>query len=569
MKRQILGFVIATVMVGSVPAAEIAADLILTGGKVKTPTGWAEALAVRDGVIIAVGTAEEIDALRIWRTQLIDLKGDTVLPGLHDTHVHPLYAGLSARRCQIKQGSSMNEMQASVKACVDKAAPGAWITGGQWDASAIGQVPNSAMLDAVAPNNPVLLVDTSGHSSLANTLALKAAGITRATPNPPNGIIERDGRAEPTGVFREDAMLLASKPVPEPTDEEVREALKWALDTMVAFGITSFTEADMGFVAGSEKEIRAYAALADSGALKQRARMCMQWSPGNKADEDVIMARNLYARDRVAPVCVKMILDGVPTDSHTAAMLEPYGSEIEGRTDDAARYGMLLVEQTVLDEAVTRFDRMGLSVKFHAAGDGAVHAGLNAIEAARKANGFSGLLHDVGHCTFVAKSDVGRARALGAVFEVSPYLWSPSPINDDIIKAIGDARIDRVWPVKELIESGALVVPGSDWSVVPSVSPWIGMETLVTRQEPGGSEETYGRAEAITLNQAFDMFTVNSAHYAGTANRVGRIEPGMLADVIVVDQDPFAVPVTQVHATKVKMTFIGGEKVFDAAATPK
>ncbi len=471
MKHEILGIAMATLMIGQVQANEIAADLILTGGKIKTPSGWVEALAVRDGVIVAVGSAQEVDALRIWRTQVIDLKGDTVLPGLHDTHVHPLYAGLSARRCQIKQGSTLKEMQASVKACVDKAATGAWITGGQWDASALGRAPTSAMLDAVSPNNPVLLVDTSGHSSLANTLALKAADITRDTQNPPNGIIERSVNGEPTGVFREDAMLLASKPVPEPTDEEVRAALKWALDTMVTFGITSFTEADMGFIAGNEKEIRAYAGLADSGELKQRARLCMQWSPGNTEDEAVIMTRNLYARDRVAPVCVKMILDGVPTDSHTAAMLEPYGSKIEGRTDDAARYGMLLVEQKVLNEAVTRFDDMGLAVKFHAAGDGAVHAGLNAIEAARKANGFSGLLHDVAHCTFVAKADVGRARALGAVFEVSPYLWFPSPINDDIIKAIGDERIDRVWPVRELIESGALVVPGSDWSVVPSASP--------------------------------------------------------------------------------------------------
>jgi hypothetical protein len=568
MKRQILGIAIATLMIGPLAAAEIAADLILTGGKVKTATGWAEALAVRDGVIVAVGTVEEVDALRIWRTQVIDLKGDTVLPGLHDTHVHPLYAGLSARRCQIEQGSTLKQMQASVKSCVDRAAPGAWITGGQWDASAIGRVPTSAMLDAVSPDNPVLLVDTSGHSSLANTLALHAAGITRDTPNPANGIIEHDTSGEPTGVFREEAMVLAAKPVPEPTDSEVREALKWALDTMVAFGITSFTEADMGFTAGGDKEIRAYAALADSGELKQRARLCMSWAPGNAANEAVIAARNLYARDRVNPDCIKIILDGVPTDSHTAAMLEPYGSKMEGRNDDAARYGMLLVDQKILDEAVTRFDRMGLAVKFHAAGDGAVHAGLNAIEATRNTNGFSGVLHDLGHCTFVAKPDVGRARALAAVFEVSPYLWSPSPINDDIIKAIGDARMDRVWPVKELIESGALVVPGSDWSVVPSASPWIGMETLVTRQESGGSNRTYGKAEAITLAQAFDLFTVNAARYVGAANRLGSIEPGLLADVIVVNQNPFAVPITQVHATWVKAVFIGGEKVFDAAAVP-
>ncbi len=564
MKRQLLGCAIAMLLIGPAHAVEVAADLILTHGKVKTATGWAEALAVRDGVIIAVGTAEDIDAYRIWRTQVIDLKGDTVLPGLHDTHVHPLYAGLSERQCRITQGSTLKQLQASVKACADKSAAGAWITGGQWDASAIGRVPNLAMLDSVAPHNPVLVVDTSGHSSLANSMALAAAGITRDTPDPKGGIIERDARGEPTGVFREEAMVLVAKPVPPPTDEDVRAALQWAVDTMIAFGITSFTEADMGFAAGGDKEIRAYAALADAGTLKQRARLCMSWAPGNAANEAVIASRNLYTRDRVNPDCIKIILDGVPTDSHTAAMLEPYGSKLEDRTDDAARYGMLLVDQPVLNDAVTRFDRMGFAVKFHAAGDGAVHAGLNAIEAARKANGFSGQMHDVGHCTFVAKQDVPRALPMGAIFEVSPYLWFPSPINDDIIQAVGDERMERVWPVKELIDSGALVVPGSDWSVVPSASPWIGMETLVTRQNPGGSEKTYGKAEAITLEQAFDLFTVNSARYAGAANKIGRIEPGMLADIIVVDQNPFAVPITQVHATQVKMTFIGGEKVYEA-----
>ncbi|MBI1732340.1 MAG: amidohydrolase [Gammaproteobacteria bacterium] len=564
MKRHLIAWVMATVVAVPAMATHLAAELILTGGRVRTPSGWAEAVAVRDGVIIAVGTAEEVNVYRVWRTQVDDLRGDTLLPGLHDTHVHPLYAGLSEQRCRIEQGSDLKQLQASVRACAARAAPGAWITGGQWDASALGRVPDSGMLDAVSPDNPVLLVDTSGHSSLANTPALRAAGITRDTPNPPGGIIERDSRGEPTGVFREEALVLAAKPVPPPTDEEVRAAIKWATHEMLSHGITSFTEADMGFAAGGDREIRAYAALADSGELKQRARLCISWAPGDPAKEATVAARNVYARDRVDTDCVKIVLDGVPTDSHTAAMLEPYGSEMVGRTDDAARFGMLLVEPKVLNEAVMRFDRMGLAVKFHAAGDAAVRASLDAIEAARTANGFSGLMHDVAHCTFVAQADVGRAREIGATFEVSPYLWSPSPINNDIIRAIGDARMDRVWPVKELLESGALVVPGSDWSVVPSASPWIGLETLVTRERPGGSPDSYGKNEAITLKQAFDMFTVNAARYAGAGHLVGRIEPGMLADVIVVNQNPFEVPVTQVHATRVKRAYIGGERVYDA-----
>jgi hypothetical protein len=545
------------------------ADLIMTNGQVKTPSGWAEALAIRDGIIVAVGEAKTIESMRDQETEILDLGGDTVLPGLHDVHVHPLFAGLRENECKIPQGSSLEEIQRKMKDCVDRSDPGEWVTGGQWDASAIGQAPNRSMLDLVAPDNPVLLDDTSGHSSLANSKALKTAGVTKGTPDPEGGIIERDAAGVPTGVLRESAIELVRKHVPPPTEQNVQRSLEWSLNTMLSHGITSFTEASVGFSAGSWKELDAYVALADAGILKQRARLCLTWVPGNEESDTVIARRNQYARNRVSPDCVKIFLDGVPTDSHTAAMLQPYAGTVAGREDEASRSGMLLVEQSALDEAVTRFDRMGLTVKFHAAGDAAVRAGLNAIAAARKINGFSSQMHNVGHCTFVAKEDIARARAIGATFEVSPYLWGPSPINNDITAAVGDEIIKRVWPVREMIESGALVVPGSDWAVVPSVNPWIGVETLVTREVPGGSEKTFGKGEAISLDQAIDLFTFNSARQVGMADRVGRIEPGMLADVIVLDQNPFKVPITRVHETKVKMTFIAGEKVFDAASPPK
>ncbi len=547
------------------PAPIGVADLILTHGHIRTPGGWAEALAVSRGVIVAVGDASSIDSRRTSSTRVIDLGGATVLPGLHDVHVHPIYAGLSERRCRIAQGSTLKDTQAKVLACVKNTAPDAWITGGQWDASALKRIPNHAALDAVAPNNPVYLEDTSGHSVWVNSKALALAGITRQTPNPPGGIIERDKSGEPTGVLRESAVDIVFKQVPAPTQQQVNDALAWSAKTMLSFGITSFTEAAVGFSAGQEKELRAYDAVADAGLLRQRARLCLTWSP-DEHFETVLASRNSFARDRVAPNCVKIFLDGVPTDSHTAAMLEPYQGTIPGRTDEAARMGMLMVEQTKLNEAVTRFDRMGLTVKFHAAGDAAVRAGLTAIEAARKANGFSAQMHNVAHCTFVSREDIGRARAIGATFEVSPYLWGPTPINDDITAAVGPEVIKRVWPVREMIESGALVVPGSDWSVVPSVSPWIGLETLVTREKPGGSDQSFGKSEAISLDQAFDLFTVNSARQEGAADRIGHVENGMLADLIVVDRNPFDVPIREVHATTVRMTFINGELVYDASS---
>jgi len=542
------------------------ADLVMINGDIKTPSGWAMAVAIRGGMIVAVGSSETVLMLKGENTKVIDLGGDTVLPGLNDLHVHPLYAGIRARECSIPQGSTLTQTQKIVKACVAKAGPGKWITGGQWDTPALGQAPDRQMLDSVAPDNPILLEDTSGHSAWVNSKALKIAGMNKDTPDGEGGIIERDANGNPTGVLRELAIEKVRKFIPPYSDEEVRSALAWSLHKMLSYGITSFTEASVGFTAGSEKELRAWTALADNGTLKQRVRLCLTWAQDNTEAEDVIRARNLWARERLHPDCVKIFLDGVPTDSHTAAMLEPYQGTVEGRDDKASRYGMLLVDQDLLNRTVTRLDRMGMTVKFHAAGDAAVRAGLNAIEAARKANGFSGQLHDVGHCTFVAPEDIGRARGIGATFEVSPYLWSPSPINDSITAAVGPDVIKRVWPVREMLESGALVVPGSDWSVVPSVDPWIGIEILVTREIPGGSKNSFGKAEAISLEQAMDMFTVNSAKQRRMSNKLGLIEPGMLADVIVVDQNPYKIPITRVHETRVKMTFIQGEKVFDASS---
>lgn len=534
------------------------ADMILMNGQVKTPDGWAQAVAIRGEVIAAVGSDEDMAGLKGKKTKTVDLKGQTVLPGLHDLHVHPVYGGVQQMMCLIPQGATMAELLAIVEDCTQNSKFPGWVFGGQWDIPALGEQPSRAQLDAIAPDMPVFLIDTSGHSGWVNSKALEIAGITKDTPNPEGGIIERDENGEPTGLLHELATWAVRKHIPDPTLDAIEQALKWSGDLMLSYGITAFTEASLGFTSGVEPEMKVYQHLAQTGGLKQRISVCVPWD-----DDNIIERRLEFSTDRLHVDCVKIFNDGVPTDSHTAAMVEPYADAVHGRDDHASKYGMLLIPQEKLDDIVTKFDAMGMTVKFHAAGDMAVRAGLNAIEAARKANGFSPLMHNVGHCTFVHPEDINRAGGIMATYEVSPYLWAPSPINDSITAAVGAPRIDRVWPVREMIDSGALVVPGSDWAVVPSVNPWIGMETLVTRQVTEGEDPRYfGKGEAITIEEAVDMYTVNSAKQRGMIDKTGRILPGMLADIIVLDQNPLKVDAKKIHETEVQMTLINGEVVY-------
>jgi len=531
------------------------ADLVLTNGRIYTPSGWEDSVAIHGGVIVAVGNTAAIKPHVVSTTRTIDLGGKTVLPGLHDMHVHPTGAGLAEIACKLPHGSSPERIFAITAACVKAHKPGEWITGRAWEAASFGAIPpNKAMLDKVAPNNPVAFEDISGHSSWVNSMALRLAHITRDTLNPPNGIIERDASGQPTGLLREaPAVGLVSRMVPPPTQEETEKALKWALDTMLAQGITALDDAAVG-----ESVARAYADLADRQKLHQRVRGCLMYQ-----DEGVISRRGLYARDRFSPSCIKIFLDGVPTDSHTAAMLEDYQPN-PGRDNQGREKGLLMVPPEKLNALVTRFDAMGMTVKFHAAGDAAVREALDAVAAARQANGFSGLLHDPGHNSFVQASDIQRARTLGAAMEFSPYIWYESPIIDDIRKAVGPELMKRWIPVKDALDAGVLAVPGSDWPVVPIVNPWLAIETLVTRQSPGEGGEPLGAPERISLKQAIDMYTINSARQQYQADRLGTIETGKLADFVVIDRNIFDVPITTVHDTKVAMTIINGEIVYDS-----
>lgn len=532
----------------------VPADVIYVHGHVSTPGGWQEAIAVAGSTIVGTGSEADLARHRTAATKVVDLEGRTVLPGLIDMHVHAVDAGLQSANCRFPQGASMTTALATVKDCAAKARPGAWIEGGQWDGSSLGKTkPTAKLLDAVAPANPVVLHDISLHSVWVNSAALKAAGITRDTPNPAGGVIERDGKGNPTGVLRETAAIALLNKVPAPGEEERIAALDRATHDMLAQGITSYEEALM-----ASANAKVYAALADRGRLVQYVRTCM-WD----SDQQLIERRQIFARPRLDLGCVKMILDGVPTDAHTAAMLEPY-ADADHSLGPERQKGSLIIDAPAIIAKITRYDAAGLTVKLHAAGDASVRAALDGIAAARKANGPYGPHHEIAHANFIASEDVARAAQLGATYEFSPYLWFPSPPVRDVVKTVGAQRMERFTPVRDALNAGARVVMGSDWPVIPSMSPWVAIETLVTRQAPGGSADVLSPSQRVSVADAVTMLTTSAASQLGIGHRTGSIEPGKQADFIVIDRDIFAVDPTQIHQTRVLRTVVAGKEVYTA-----
>ena len=551
---------------GSVVEARQAAraDVLFINGNIYTPSGWRSAMEVRDGHIARLGTARQARQWRANAKRVIDLKGKTILPGLYDMHVHPvLQAKGNEGACRIPQDADGPKLLGIVANCVKAAKPGEWVTGAQWQASLLQGTPiTAATLDRISPNNPVMLFDVSGHSVWANSLALAAAGIGDSTPNPEGGIIERDANGKPTGVLRETAgRMVTTKIPPQPQDQTLRN-MRQLLTMFSGYGVVGYVEA-MAY----QDDLEVYASLADQGLLKQRVQACIAFSESgrpNPAFEQTVASRARYSRKTFNANCIKVFADGVPTESHTAAMIDDY----QAGQPNAPAKGLLLFDPLQMAGLVTAWDKQGITVMFHAAGDRSVRAALDAIQAARRTNGPNGPIHQVGHSTFIDAADLPRFKALNTSVEFSPYLWDPQPINDDITSAVGSPRIDRVWPIREGFAADALVIAGSDWAVVPTPNPWIGIETAITRRNPGGSERSFGLQEAITLPQAIDMFTINAARRMGIDRQAGSLVAGKWADFVILDRNPFQIPVTQIHTIEPAETWIAGERVFSRATQP-
>ena len=544
-------------------ASQQSPDHIYVNGTILTPQGQREAMAIKDGLIVAVGSSDDIRNAADARTQVTDLGGKTVMSGLYDMHVHTFFAGRSMLSCRFPQGAKAAQIMAAIKACADEAKPGEWILGGSWVGAAFrpGEQ-HKRLLDKAAPSNPVLLDDESLHSIWVNSRALEIAGITRDTKDPPGGVIDRDSKGEPIGILREIASRDIEKFIPPVSVAGQEAAIKAATDEMLSLGIVAFTDASI-----RTESIEGWKGFSSSGKLKQYARGCIVWGPNSGDSERLIPLRNRYAAGRLQLDCVKMFLDGVPLEGRTAAMLEPYAARSKphpahARGDDK---GLLLIETDKLNAAVAEFDRQGINVKFHAAGDAATRQAADAIAFARKVNGAVGPRHDIGHNTFIDPADVKRGQANAFTWELSPYIWWPTPITSvDIAEAVGPERMKRLWPMKDVLESGANVVIGSDWPVVPSANPWVAIETLVSRQVPGAAGEPINAGQRISRQQALDLLTRNGAAHMGRLDRGGTLEAGKFADFIIIDRNPLTTPLGEIHKTKVLMTFIAGEQVYSA-----
>ena len=542
-----------------------AADTVLTGGVVYTldaDRSLAEAVAIAGTEIIAVGSSEEIAGYIGDATAVIELDGRMVLPGLHDLHIHPISGAVeSLFTCQFPNTATPEEIVAAVAACAAARPGDGWITGGRWGSSIFPDTnPHKSLLDAVTPDRPVILAEESGHTIWVNSKALELAGIDAATEPPPGGLIMRDASGEPTGTLKETAARLVRRIVPPATNEDLQEAARWAAERLNRHGVTSIKDAyaDRG-------SLVAYQALAGSGELNVRIAASVIWYAGG-ADgidpEERLAIHREFGSDLISTGFAKLMLDGVPTTSRTAAMLDPY----LGENEEEAAIERLLIDRAALGDLVTRLDAEGITVKMHAAGDASVRAALDAIEAARTRNGASGLRHEVGHAGFVHADDFPRFAALDAVMEVSPYIWYPTPISDVAIRqVVGDERTADFWPVRSGIDAGALVVAGSDWPVVPDLNPFRAIEAMVTRRDPDGVfPGELGAHQAVTLEEALKIFTINGAVAMGHGDRVGAIEPGKKADLIVVDGNLLELPTDEIGSTQVDLTFLDGRLVYQS-----
>lgn len=538
-------------------------DLILTDARIRTMDPGnpvARALAVAGGRIVAVGSAADVVALAGPGTRVVNLRGRAVLPGLIDSHTHGLW-GACRDLYEVFPGlgAALPDVLAGVAARVAQTPPGEWVVGGPWrpfQRPTFGPRP-ADLLDAVAPAHPVVLKDVSQHNYWLNSAALRAAGITAATPDPAGGHVERDAGGAPTGILIESAVSLVSRFL-EPTPAQLAQAAVHMAGYFHSLGLTGFKE-PMAFA----PELATYAQADRNGTLNLHVGAHLtRFSPFN--GDWVPMAE--LARLRAAHASVhlhtgfaKLFLDGVPI-ARTAAFCDPLPGEDPATHDPQAN---LLIAPDRLAAELVALDAAGYTVKMHAVGDRAVQAGLDAIAAARAANGTSGLRHEIAHANFIHPADLPRFAALDAVAEVSPKLWYPGPVTAGQRQVLGDARVATCHPVRSLLEAGAQVVYGSDWpAAAADANPWTGLAGMITRADPTGQHPGHvGADQAIALDRALPVFTTNAARALRLDHMTGRLAAGYSADLIVLDRAPEDMSPADLGATRPVATLFEGRVV--------
>ena len=542
------------------------ADVVYNNGFVYTVDDFmttAQAFAVRDGKFLVVGSDDDMKAVTGQDTRVIDLKGKMVMPGLTDNHIHAVRGALTALGYAFPVTSSVDDIKAGIKQFIAdrKLNKGEWVEGAKWDLDTTKI--NAGMLDEVSPDNPVLLHDWTNHLAWVNSAALKAAKITKESPDPAGGVIDRDSSGNPTGVLHDKALGLITAVMPPPTPEVVEQRAIWIFDKLNQYGVTNIQTAQLDHM-----RVKAYRDLEAKNKLTVRIQGSWDFNTRYVTTTLEGQAKTFMSRDKrgkntplVNVDAVKVYMDGVPRDGEGGApMVDTYAT--------APTFGTPAIDEATFTTWMRRFDAEGLKVMAHATGSLSVRHWLNAIEATRRANG-KGPTHHLAHSMLIYPEDYPRFNFERSNFvaEFSPYqLMIPDPSMRPWSKWIGRDRFGLlISPLKSIIDAGAIATYGSDWDNIPEPDPWLSMEGMITRKYPGKPElGSLDPDQRIDRRIAIQVFTRNGAIAMEKEDVTGTIEPGKSADFIVLKQNILEVPVEKIHETKVLKTVLQGHTVYQS-----
>ncbi len=541
----------------------VAADVVLKNAAVytlDTSRPLAQAVALAGGKIIFVGKASEAEKYLADKTKVLDLAGKMVLPGFQDSHVHLVSGGVELGQCDLNELQTEEEILARVRAYAEANPAKDWILGGGWALPVFPQAnPRKELLDAVVSSRPVFLSAADGHSAWVNSRALELAGITAETPDPEDGRIERHPQTnEPTGTLREAAMGIVSRLIPEPSADEYLDGLRAGMALANRFGITSIIEAS-----ADDPILDAYSALDRNGELTVRVLASIYVDPGKGPAqvEELVRKRERYRGRILKATASKIFADGV-IESHTAALLEPY-------LDRPGDPGKPILEAEEFNRLAAALDEAGFQIHVHAIGDKAVRMTLDALAAARKANGPRDGRHHIAHLELIDPGDVPRFHGLGVAANFQALWAYPDTYITQLTEPIlGPERSGRLYPIGSVVRSGGLFAGGSDWSV-SSLNPLDAIQVAVTRRDP---EAPAGPAwlpeELVDLPTAVAAYTRVGAYLSFEEKTRGSIQRGKDADLIVLDRNIFEVPPREIHKAKVVLTFLEGKVVYSDENAP-
>lgn len=530
----------------------IEADLALINGKVWTvdrenPT--AEAVAMWNGRILAVGSTQEIKGLVGTSTEVIDLEGKLVMPGFFDCHSHPVSGGFYLLGVDLKDADDEEEFGRRLAEASKTLPVGAWITGGSWDHERwpSRELPTAELIDRFVPDRPVLLNSKDSHMSVANSLALEMAGVTAETPDPPAGeIVRTPGTNKPAGVLRESAVGLVSKVIPPRSKAEIRQAMEATLEEARRNGFTNLQPVDV-----TAEGLRIYQELLDEGKLTARIYCLfpMSWA---QQHIDLGIARNFNSNYWITIGGLAPVLDG-SLGSSTAMFFEPY-------THDPSTRGTYRMDFEEFKKRLIEADKAQLQLAVHAIGDKATSDLFDIVEEMIKVNGRRDRRFRNEHAQHLHPKDLPRFAELDVIASMMPY----EAIDDGrwAEDRLGPERIKYAYAFRSLLDHGAKIAFGTDWAIAP-LDGILGIDAAVTRRTlDGANPDGWIPEQKITVEEAIEAFTLTAAYASFQENILGSITPRKLADMIVLSQDILTIDPLDIEKTKVLMTIVNGKVVY-------